>query len=281
MNKKQHLLSVSLLLIFTLACSAGAVVLTPAPQPVDAPASFTPHPTFTSIPPYISPEPSGFPFAARLNEALPKENLILARHFYGDPSEQIQNDEVCYDVGIYNDDTYIAVSCAPNFTYPASTGTLDETQAKFLQRWVEKFQSFEEPSIHGLFVFNGRGSNNMEYSDQVSMQAMLSKIEWDAHQYASGGGTPLVVFHARSVLMHDINLWLDNSSILKFEAVYFPNACLDAPKPNEVCEPVVTQGFRIYLVAQGMLYEYHTDTFGYDIRPFGEPQIAPTQGPGG
>jgi hypothetical protein len=70
-------------------------------------------------------------------------------------------------------------------------------------------------------------------------------------------------------------------TVLKFEAVDFPNSCLGTPKPKEVCVQVVTQGFRIQLVALGLLYEYHTDAFGFDIRPFGDPQAAPTQGAGG
>jgi hypothetical protein len=146
---------------------------------------------------------------------------------------------------------------------------------------VDAFQSFDEPSIHGLFVFSGRGDSVPGYSDMVSMQAMIGELEWTAHEYVQRGGIPSVVSLAREVLSHRVKKWLDASSHFYFEATDFPDSCLGAPKPSEVCEQVVTQGFRIQLVADGLLYEFHTDVFGYDIRPFGEPQVAPTRGPGG
>ena len=113
------------------------------------------------------------------------------------------------------------------------------------------------------------------------MQALLEDLEWDAHGYVHPGGYPPVVFRTRTVLSTRLNMWLDNSAILKFEAVDYPDSCLGAPKPEEICEQIVTQGFRIQFVVQGLLYEYHTDVFGYDIRQFGEPQIAPTHSPPG
>jgi len=113
------------------------------------------------------------------------------------------------------------------------------------------------------------------------MQAMLGEIEWTAHQYVHRGGTPSAVLVARLVLSNQLGIWLDDSNVLNFEVTDFSDSCLGAPTPDEVCDPVVTEGFRIYFVVQGLMYEYHTDVWGYDIRPFGEPQIAPTQGAGG
>jgi hypothetical protein len=146
---------------------------------------------------------------------------------------------------------------------------------------MEKFQSFGEPSIHGLLKFTGNGNAVPEYADQVSMQALINDLEWAAHEYVHQGGYPSVVSHAREVLSHQLNKWLDNSSIRNFEVIEFSDSCFGAPKPDEICGQVLTQGFRIQFVVDGLLYEYHTDVFGYDIRQFGEPQIAPTQGAGG
>lgn len=222
----------------------------------------------------------GFPYAAELNELLPKENLLLAVHVYGDDVANM-SDETCYDAGVYAYDTYIVISCLSDFAYPAPTGTLDAYQSKFLQRWVETFQGFEEPSVNGLLVFAGKGKTAAEFSDKASMRAMLGEFEWAAHQYEHRGGLPSALSVARSVLSNRLGVWLDRSNDLKFEVVEFPDSCLDAPKLGEACEQVVTTGFRIYFVVQGLMYEYHTDVWGYDIRPFGEPQTAPTQGPGG
>lgn len=255
-----------------------AITETPTTQ---ASATLPPFPTFTATNTLPPPQLSTFPYVPALNDALPKENLLLARHFYADTVGHTQGNEFCYDIGIYNDDSYIVISCQPGFMYPAPNGTLTAYQSKFLHRWVGTFQSFDEPSIHGLLQFAGTGSVVPEYADIVAMQALIEDIDWTAHEYVHRGGYPTTVFHAREVLSHRLNMWLDNSSILKFEATDFPDSCLGVPKPNEVCEQVVTQGFRIYLVAQGLMYEYHTDAFGYDIREFGELQTPPTQGPVG
>lgn len=288
---KRSFLSLTMIFLFS-ACNVAVTVESPPPTlteahtPIPATATSTPLPVlpvFTPTNTLPPPEPavSGFPYTAALNEALPKENLVLARHFHADTVGHIQGDEYCFDVGIYADDTYIAISCLPGFTYPSPNGTLDATQSRFLHRWMEKFQSFEEPSIHGLLTFAGNGNAVPEYADQVSMQAMIGELEWVAHEYVHRGGYPSVVFHAREVLSHQLNKWLDNSNVLKFEMVDFPDSCLGVPKPDEVCEQVVTPGFSIQLVVDGLLYEYHTDNFGYDIRSVGEPRVAPTPGPVG
>lgn len=264
----------SLALVLFAACQPvdGEVIatLTPPPPPILTPTNTLP-----------APEPAGFPYISALNEALPVDNLILAMHFYADTVGHVQGDEYCYDIGIYGDETYIALSCLPGFEYPAPKGRLNANQSKYLHQWADTFQSFNEPSIHGLLVFNGRGETMPGYSDMVSMKAMIGDIDWTAHEYVHPGGYPPVVFHAREILSHKLNKWLDNSSIFKFESVEFSDSCLGAPRPNETCEQVVTQGFRIQFVVDGLLYEFHTDVFGYDIRAFGEPQIAPTKGPAG
>ncbi|NTW13336.1 MAG: hypothetical protein HGA30_08515 [Anaerolineales bacterium] len=288
MKPMRHALLLSAALALLSACTAMPVVgsATPSAAPVDTSvpiltATPPPFPTFTPTVTLMPPVSiSGFPYTAALNETLPTENLVLAVHFYSDMVGHL-DDEVCYDIGVYTDDSYIAISCLDDFTYPAPNGQLNAYQSKFLHRWVNTFQSFEDPSIHGLLTFTGLGGNSPDYSDRISMQALLDDLEWDAHGYVHQGGYPPVVFHARTVLSTRLNMWLDNSAILKFEAVDYPDSCLGAPKPEEICEQGVTRGFWIQFVVQGLLYEYHTDVFGYDIRQFGEPQIAPTPGPVG
>lgn len=288
MKSLRYALLLSAILALLAACTAVQSIESATPSAAPAVASspiqtVTPLPSPTYTPTVASPPPvsiSGFPYSVSLNETLPAEDLILAVHFYSDMVGHL-DDEVCYDIGVYADDSYIVISCLDDFIYPAPNGRLNEYQSKFLRRWVSTFQSFEDPSIHGLLKFSGVGGISPDYSDKISMQAMLEDLEWDAHGYVHKGGYPPVVFHARTVLSNRLNMWLDNSAILKFEAVDYPDSCLGVPKPGEICEQGVTQGFRIQFVVQRLLYEYHTDVFGYDIRPFGEPTIAPTQGPVG
>jgi len=208
-----------------------------------------------------------------LNEALPKDNLILASHVYGS--------KICFDIGIYKDDTYMIISCLGNFTYPSPIGMLNANQSAYIHRWMERFAGFEEFSMHDLLKFLGNGDVIPDYAEKLSMKAMLYDIEWIAHGYIHKGGLPSAVNISLLVLSNQLGIPLDHNNISYFEVVDFPDVCLSAPEPDEVCAQVVTQGFYIQLIAQDMLYEFHTDAFGYDIRQFDEPQIAPTQGLGG
>jgi hypothetical protein len=246
----------------------GTVTLTSShlPDPTEGPAG-------NSV---ASPDPSqtsSFPYEPTLNDELPLDGLVLAAHVYAD--------NTCYDLGVYQDGHYSILSCLPDFTYPMPTGFLDEYRLSYLQRWAERFQSFEEPSAQGILKFVGNGIIIPEFSDFVSMKAMIGDIEWDAHDYIHKGGIPSAVLLTQSVLSNQLGIPLDMNSVYKFELMDFPDACLGVPEPGEACPQVVTQGFRIQLVAQGLLYEYRTDLFGYDIRQFGEPQVAPTPGPVG
>lgn len=238
---------------------------TPAPQVTPVPTN-----TFLSLVPRpIDPKSFG-PF---LSAELPKDELVLGAHVYAD--------NTCFDVGVYRDRHYIVLSCILDFTYPAPTGFLDANESAYLQRWVERFQSYEEPSVHGLIKFVGNGNVMPDFAEKLSIETLISNLEYKANAYVSGGGLPGGVLAAQRVLSQRLGSVLPDQVIVQnVETVDFPDTCLGAPKPDEVCAQVITQGLRVLLVAQGMLYEYHTDFAGYDIRQFGEPQIAPVQGAG-
>jgi hypothetical protein len=42
--------------------------------------------------------------------------------------------------------------------------------------------------------------------------------------------------------------------------VEWPDACLGVSQPDVACAEVITPGYRVLLEANGLLYEYHTDT---------------------
>jgi hypothetical protein len=46
------------------------------------------------------------------------------------------------------------------------------------------------------------------------------------------------------------------------EAVLWPDACLDAAEPGEICAQVVTPGYRIIIERGGQRVEYHADLRG-------------------
>jgi hypothetical protein len=62
----------------------------------------------------------------------------------------------------------------------------------------------------------------------------------------------------------------------KIEEVQWPNACLGLAEPGEMCAEVITDGFRLVIVADGETYEVRTDRSGKIIRFAGDgPKSAP------
>jgi len=269
-------ISILSIIILLSACDGRSIRQVPAVDtliPAETPlTSQTPIPTNTFLPSAqnpIDPEALG----PNLSNELPTDTLVLGAHIYAD--------NTCFDVGVYRDGYYVVLSCILDFAYPAPTGLLDANESAYLQRWVNRFQSYDEPSAHGLIRFVGNGSVVPDYAEKLSMEYLVRNLEYRAQAYVSGGGMPTAVFATQQVLSQRLVAVLpDQITVLNFEMVDFPDACLGAPKPEEACVQVITQGLRVLLVAQGLLYEYHTDFAGYDIRQYGQPQIAPTPAAG-
>jgi hypothetical protein len=53
-----------------------------------------------------------------------------------------------------------------------------------------------------------------------------------------------------------------DAALVEAEAVLWPDACLDAAEPGEICAQVVTPGYRIIIERGGQPTEYHTDLRG-------------------
>lgn len=71
---------------------------------------------------------------------------------------------------------------------------------------------------------------------------------------------------AIAALMQEVKVDATQVKIAAVEAVDWPNACLGAAKPNEMCAEVVTPGYKIMLQAGGKTYEYHINQDGSQIR---------------
>ncbi len=270
MQRANQFICLLFITVSLLACNGTifvniAMTDTPVSQatniPTDAVITPTPDPGNLEV---VTPTLSG---------GFPLEGLVLAGHVY--------TNNTCYDLAIYQDGHYLVLSCRSDFTYSTSIGVLDEYKLAYLHQWAERFQSFEGPAAHAFLRFLGKGITVPEFSDMVAMEAMISDIEWDAHGYIHKGGLPGPVLHAMSVLSSQLGIPLEYKDVLNFDVVDFPDTCLGVSEAGETCAQVATRGYRIRLVAQGLLYECHTDLFGYDIRQFGGPQIAPVPTPMG
>lgn len=58
----------------------------------------------------------------------------------------------------------------------------------------------------------------------------------------------------------------EDVKILKIEQVDWPDACLGAGRPDEMCAQVITPGYRIQVEVKGITYQFHTNSGGTVIR---------------
>ncbi len=76
---------------------------------------------------------------------------------------------------------------------------------------------------------------------------------------------------ARQALAGQLGLTADAVAIVAVEAVEWPDACLGAAGPDELCAQVIVAGYRVTLAAGGKTYVYHTDATGMHVRPAASP----------
>ena len=204
--------------------------------------------------------------------------MPIAAHF--------SDDYRCFDLAIYRDGRYRVESCLPGFTYSAPSGYLDASELPHFYRWADHLDSYqtvyETGTISFVNIFRANGLVPPTVSDKLSIETLVFNLESRAkgQDPISGGGVPGAVLVAQSVLAQERNIPIDLLQVKAIEPTDYPDSCLGAPRPDEVCTPGTLSGLRLEIAGGGLLYVFHTDLAGYDIRPFGEPQPA-TQGAGG
>ena len=62
-------------------------------------------------------------------------------------------------------------------------------------------------------------------------------------------------------------------TVVAVEAVEWPDACLGAAGPDELCAQVITPGYKITLAVDGQEYTYHTDAGPYWLRLVAGPAV--------
>jgi hypothetical protein len=192
-------------------------------------------------------------------------------------SDHASGDSLCFDASVYKDGHYFLSSCLTGFAYPAPNGYLDANELFYFYRWLDGLQPYQDTSPYRTLIFAGQGPAAAQFADKISIETLVLNLEARARASASGGGIPSASLAAQWVLSMQLGLPLDQVRVKNVESINFSDSCLGAPKPNEVCKAASIAGFRVQLVAQGLLYEFHTDAAGYDLRQFGSPQPAPQE----
>ncbi len=70
----------------------------------------------------------------------------------------------------------------------------------------------------------------------------------------------------RSQVAAQLQISSDAVEVVAVEAVEWPDACLGAAGPDEMCAQVITPGYKITLAVAGQEYVYHTDAGPYWLR---------------
>ncbi len=71
---------------------------------------------------------------------------------------------------------------------------------------------------------------------------------------------------ARADLAQSLGIDPLSVSLVEASPVDWPDSCLGLAGPNEICAQVVTPGFRVRLLANGVEYEYRTNQDATSIR---------------
>jgi hypothetical protein len=79
---------------------------------------------------------------------------------------------------------------------------------------------------------------------------------------------------AQHALAKRLGISENAAAITSIERIDWPDSCIGAPSPNEMCAQMVTPGYQVKLTADGTVYYYDTNLDGSDVRP----AIQPLQG---
>ena len=157
---------------------------------------------------------------------------------------------------------------------------LNSSQLEQVYGWVDSIKNIDyshtdsnvtDPMSISL-VLQGNGSREANQADIQAISDFASNLVASAP--VSGGGYPPAVLAAQNGLKAVLSA-PGNVIIIRFEPVNWPDTCLGVSYSGELCAQVITPGFRVLLVTNSLLYEFHTDHTGENVRLAGEPQPYP------
>ncbi len=84
--------------------------------------------------------------------------------------------------------------------------------------------------------------------------------------YENQAPAPGAAEAAQQLLAKRLGVAVDEVTIREIDQEQWSDACLGLQQPDEACAAVITDGYRVVLVAEGKTYEAHTDLEGAQVR---------------
>ncbi len=83
---------------------------------------------------------------------------------------------------------------------------------------------------------------------------------------AEASTLPPAAVAAQMALAEQLGVAAQDVSVVSVEATNWPDSCLGAEQPGQMCAAVITPGYRVVLSAGGQTYEVHTNESGSNYR---------------
>lgn len=111
-------------------------------------------------------------------------------------------------------------------------------------------------------ILETNGEQYEVHTDLTGNQALLAPA---VSQAAPIGPRPNIAL--RQAIATRLGLPASQVQVSAIEPMTWPDACLAAPQPDELCAEALTPGYRVTVEAEGVRYVFHTDESGAQVRP--------------
>ena len=124
------------------------------------------------------------------------------------------------------------------------------------------------PGYSVVAVVDGESYNvrsNAEGTRIAMEDEMAEEPEAGVPETPASPEGPAAVSTARSMLARHLGIAEASISVVSYEYVEWPSACLGIEKPGQMCATVITPGYRVILSVDGRTYRVHTNQSGSSV----------------
>ena len=101
--------------------------------------------------------------------------------------------------------------------------------------------------------------------NEEGTQVRLNSETVELPEVPDTSALPEAVRGALGLLARHLSLPESSVSVVSYEYVEWPTACLGIQKPGQMCATVITPGYRVVLSAGGLSFQVHTNQSGSSI----------------